>query len=230
MGQPNPHYEVIHSGKHDATWLDLRRLGVGASESPVLPGLSTFRSPSDIYADKLGIADAFDENEHMIIGQMAERTVLKIFERLSGHTVASDQRLLRSKKWPWLQATPDGAIITTDLDNPISEVIEAKVTSIPWPDGAPKYVWGQIQHQMAVMGLDKGCAVALHGSTLPWTHIERDNDYIDNVHGARRRPLALHYLLLERDCCQRVRRHRSQQRGDCLRDGPHCDDSSSRRR
>ena len=174
MGCP---YEVVYDGPHDDKWLEERRKSVGASESPGIVGLSSFGSPLEVFADKIGAGKPFEANEAMEWGVLLEPVVIAEYARKSGREVLREGRLLRSLEWPFLSCTPDAM----HTDTPIGPV-QAKVTRHVWIDQAPKWVWAQVQHELAVTGADVGVAVALcEGTKLLWETIKRDDDYIQNT-------------------------------------------------
>lgn len=167
-------FDVIPFGTREE-WLELRRLGIGGSDAAGLLGVSPWSSPVSIFADKvLGSDDA--DSEPMYWGRTLEPVILAHYSRETGRTVKSDGRLLRSKRWPFMQVTLDGT-----QAGPSGEVgfVEVKNTRFHLKDGVPEHYWIQMQHQYAVTGYSWGSfAVLVMGSEFYWSDVKRDNEFI----------------------------------------------------
>jgi len=171
------HYEVVGDSADRESWLKLRREGIGGSDAPSLFGLTSWASPSSVQADKWGLLDEPDDAEILRWGRRIEPLILEALGEELGVAIESDGRLLRSTRHPFMQCTPDGR--TTD-----GTWIQAKNTMMAaeWEDGAPKRVWVQCQHEMAVTDAPECIAVALlFGNRLVWERIARDDEFIDDV-------------------------------------------------
>ena len=68
-------------------WLKQRKLGIGGSDVAAVLGLSAFRTPTDVYLDKIGEAEPRQATDSMHFGQLLEAVVAKEFARRTGMKV-----------------------------------------------------------------------------------------------------------------------------------------------
>lgn len=74
-----------------AAWLKARRLGIGASDTPAILGVSSWAGPVSVYADKAGLSpveDAESEPDYLILGRLSEATNAAMLQRKTALTVA----------------------------------------------------------------------------------------------------------------------------------------------
>ena len=50
-----------------------RKLGIGGSDMPIILGLSTYKTPYQLYLEKTGIVDTVDEVRFSILGTPVRR-------------------------------------------------------------------------------------------------------------------------------------------------------------
>lgn len=178
-GLEQPFEAVCDSDDRDR-WLQERRTGIGSSDAATILGLNPWKSPLELYADKLGIGDAEDAGEAAYWGTKIEPLVLSRFASETGRKTARAGILLRSKARPFQLATLDGTQIT---ERGVGSV-EVKCTSLEdrWEDGIPPYVHAQCQHQLAVTGYEFGSvAVLFKGRAFFYADFERDDDFIGEM-------------------------------------------------
>ena len=175
-------FEIIADSSRREHWLEMRKAGLGASDSPAVLGVSPFQSGLAVYADKIGVAEDKEETEAMKWGSLLEPLILAEFGAETGRTIYPAGKLLRSKSHPWMLATLDGEQETKG--RPRGNV-EAKATGWragDWSEGIPWHVQIQIQHQLFVTGREWGSAVALlNGCRLVWDDVQRDQKFIDEI-------------------------------------------------
>lgn len=166
------------------TWLLVRSTGIGASECAAVMGESRWGDAARVYASKLGLAPEI-EGEWLEWGLRLEPVVIEAYssERYSGRYCRRDERLLRSRRWPWLIATLDAwTAISEDADADLCplEIKTGRASEADdWADGPPRHYEWQLQHQMAVTGSPRASiACLLGGSRLVWCDVERDETMI----------------------------------------------------
>lgn len=139
-------------------WLAERFTGWTASEIPALLGFDKRKSPLAVYASKMGRATDIhteDDLELMRWGNRFEKPILDEYAERTGHEVEQVGVLLRSKEFPFILATLDGADWTA------KQALEVKTfgwwASDDWEStktgDVPKYVFVQVQMQLVVTGL-----------------------------------------------------------------------------
>jgi putative phage-type endonuclease len=170
---------------HPDAWLEARRKGIGSSDAAVVLGLSPYRTPLALWAEKRGLAPPQPETPAMRRGKLLEAHILDEAQELLGCELPSGARqvFLQHRDRPWQIATLDG--LTVD-----GLVVEAKTVGWrsarfwgePGTDEIPEPYLVQVQHQLAVAGRDEAAVVALiGGSDLHVYRIRRDDRLIDRM-------------------------------------------------
>lgn len=135
----------------EAAWLEARRSGVTATDVAKIMGLSGFGSARSVAEEKRQgpKPPSEEEEERFWFGHAAETA---IFERLRAILppalgVERCGTLYRSRRYPWLMASPDGFIV----DDGKRSLVEAKGTSMePWAMPPEDY---RVQvHVQAIVG------------------------------------------------------------------------------
>jgi putative phage-type endonuclease len=162
------------------TWLDWRRKGIGSSDASAVVGLNPWRTPWQVWLDKLGQMPD-EENERMYWGRVLEPIVASEFARRTGYEVAKVDQMLQHPVHTFMLCNLD--YVTQDPDGPA--IVECKTTdshnSEQWAEGVPEHYQIQAQHQMAVTGYAKVYMPVLIGGNRflePVPVIHRDDELI----------------------------------------------------
>jgi putative phage-type endonuclease len=164
-------------------WLEARYSCIGASEAAAALGLSPWQTTRELYHRKRRELPDEPDNAAMRLGRALEPVVVDQYHHATGATIeAHPCQLFKSKRWPWMGATPDALVV--DQANPELFPLEAKTTSWrraeEWgPEGSdeiPVDYLCQAQQQMLVLGRDRcDLAVLIDGRTLR-TYTARRSD------------------------------------------------------
>ena len=137
-------------------WLAARRLTLGASEVPVLFGLSPWRedgpqSVLELWALKRGLLEPQDAGAIAQWGNRLEAPILDAYRDAVGHEVEHSTITLRSRAHPRLSATPDG------IEHPAKGapgLVQVKTTAFAteWHQRIPPYIQAQLQAELLVTG------------------------------------------------------------------------------
>lgn len=151
---------VLPVGAPRDEWLEVRRSGIGGSDALACLGLHSRSSPYSVWADKRGLLPETNDNEPMLWGRLLEPVIAEEFTRRTG-IEAWPCGLMRSRQREWQLANVDR--LTADAG-----VLEIKSTSLyladDWDDDQiADAAEAQLQHYLAVTGLDHGYAVVLIG-------------------------------------------------------------------
>jgi putative phage-type endonuclease len=173
---------VLDFDTRDA-WLTARSEGVGATDAAAILGLSPWRGQLETYCEKLSIAPADQtEVERMEWGLLLQPVIAAKYARETGRTVIDPgpYNIHRSDDYPWMQASLDALVDAPDKGR---GVLEIKTTSgmraDDWIEDAPLHVQIQLQHQLAVTGLQWGSlAVLIGGQRFLWLDIPRNEEFI----------------------------------------------------
>jgi putative phage-type endonuclease len=176
-------------------WLSARRSGIGGSDIAAILGLSPWRTPLDVYRDKVeGIEQP--ETESMRWGRLLEDVVAREYARRAGVRIQRISDLIRKVGAEWAVATLDRVIVPNGTRARVHNgevrgaegVLECKVvnafTAGAWgrgdePDAVPLHYAAQCMWYLAVTGLP-WCDVAalIGGQRLVVRRIERDEETI----------------------------------------------------
>lgn len=157
-------------------WLKARRYGLGGSDALAALGLSPYSSRYSVWADKRGLLAEKDDSEAMKWGRRLEPIVAEAFSEETG-IGTSVCGLMRHVDRDWQLASVDRL-----TDN--GAVLEIKTTSSyrasDWDDDQlADAAEAQLQHYLAVTGLEHGYAAALiGGQKLEIRHVQRDERLI----------------------------------------------------
>lgn len=147
-------------------WLLWRRSGIGGSDAAAICGLDPFRSATSVWLEKVGLDDgAGPEDEAQRWGRLLEPAVIAEFEVRTELFVGDRQKALVHPTIPYLRATLDGCVYESVSEDvaPLG-IFEGKTASRrawDWADGVPDRVAIQVQHNLAVTGLDQAWVAAL---------------------------------------------------------------------
>ncbi|SFU39526.1 YqaJ viral recombinase family protein [Alicyclobacillus macrosporangiidus] len=163
-------------------WLAWRRLGIGGSDAAAVAGISPWKSPTSLYLEKLGAAEPEEAGEAAYWGTLQEPLVAKEFKERTGYLVRRRNAMLRH---------PEHDFMIADIDRLVHipgrgwGVLEVKCTgarhSGDWEDDkVPDHYMLQLQHYLAVTGLEFGFfAVLIGGQKYHQVEVERDDQLID---------------------------------------------------
>lgn len=139
-----------------------RNKGIGASEAPVVVGLSPWKTPLQLWRDKRGLSDKGRATIAQRAGLALESIVIEELEEKIGRQVTQRQVQFFDTTHNWRWATVDG--IAGD------HLVEAKTSSSKdgWgeegTDQIPPYYAVQVQHALACVGLEVAYVPVLFGT------------------------------------------------------------------
>jgi putative phage-type endonuclease len=168
------------------TWLDWRRTGIGASDAPVVAGVSPYKSRVELWLEKAGLSTPDSGMSHpMRWGHRLEPAIALALQERIGCTYAGEQVCLQSEERPWQLATLD-RVIDDETIAELKSVTPAKAASLGEDgdaDSLPQDWLLQGQHQLAV-SRSKVVIFAVFVGTLEDIriyHVERNDQLIDSL-------------------------------------------------
>ena len=159
-------------------WLELRKKGIGGSDSAAIVGLDRYRSAFDVYAEKIGLKPEQPDNEAMRQGRDLEQYVAERFMEATGKKVRRRNAMLQHPEYPFMIADIDRWIVGENAG------LECKTTSIlnraKFSQGEfPPNYYVQCMHYMAVTGAERWyLAVLVLNNAFHVFTIERDENEI----------------------------------------------------
>ena len=166
-------------------WLELRRNGIGGSDASVVMGKNPWRSIQQLWEDKTGKTPVQENsNEYTYWGNVMEGIIRKEFMNRTGLKVRQKHFMMFHPRFPFMFADVDG-IVTDERGEKC--IFEAKTVSQyredEWKDGKiPTEYMMQVQHYLAVCGMNKAYIAALiGGNKFVFTTIYRDDSLIEEL-------------------------------------------------
>lgn len=161
-------------------WLEYRKTGIGGSDASVVCGINRYKSPVELWMEKVNNFPPQDAGESAYWGTQLESLVRAEFTMRTNIEVSLVKQLLQSEEHTFMLANLDGV-----CNDPIYGdcIFEAKTASAfkanEWEDAIPDEYMLQVQHYMAVTGYKAAyIAVLIGGNTFRWRLIERDEELI----------------------------------------------------
>ncbi len=157
-------------------WLEMRRSKIGASDAPVIMNMSPWKTPYELWKEKIGLPCDQYVNSAMRRGLALESQALETYESMTGN-IMLPQVVLNHPTISWMMATMDG--ISTDKKRGVEiKCAGKKDHNIAKKGNIPDKYIPQLQHQMEVTGLDVIDYFSYHDQEGVVVEIKRDNEFI----------------------------------------------------
>lgn len=183
--------------RSEDAWLERRTKGLGASDAAAAIGVSPYKTPYQLWAEKVGLVEPPDlsDREWIEWGHRLEPIIAKAYADRSGRTVElwPQYGLVIHKQHDWLCCTPD-AVQCGDPPEGIADrnamgLLQIKTTGAflakEWEDEPPLHCQVQVQHELLVTGCTWGTlAVLVGGQKLLWFDVTRNEKFIVGMFAA----------------------------------------------
>ena len=156
----------------DKQWDEWRRNGIGASDAPVIMGVSPFKTINQLWKEKV-MGWKQPSNEAMERGKRLEDEALGKFMMETG-LLMSSQVMKEHEKIPWMRATLDGY---EEKENILVEVKTCRNIH----QEVPKHYYPQLQHQMEVANADWMYYYSYDGSCGKTLKVEKNPSYVEKM-------------------------------------------------
>lgn len=168
-------------------WLAARHEGIGASDTPsILEAEGAYKTRLQVWAEKVNKeVQAIEDERFMEIltfGHKMEPVIRETLQERTGMKVVPEKRTLAHPEHPFIRANldgwieMDGVMVPAELKN-VSEFMGSK-----WEDEPPLKFNIQLQHQMYVVGADRGVlAAVIGGNRFVYAVIDRNEKFISQM-------------------------------------------------
>lgn len=183
----------------------IRSTGIGGSDIGAILGLSRFKSPYDVYLDKIGEGDGFTGNNATHWGNILEAVVADEYSAQTGNKVQRVNKTIRHPDHEWAIANIDRAVVVPEIAKRVyirkdgtlatNRILECKTANgfktamwgEPGSDFVPDSYFCQCQWYMFVCNADYAdLAVLIGGQDFRIYKIERDQAFIEGMYKAAR--------------------------------------------
>lgn len=156
----------------------LRKNFIGASDAPIIMGVSPWRTVKQLYSEKIGTEAPQKETYPMTRGNELEALAREMFEKITGYWVMP--RRLFHPIYEWMMASLDGMDATEKVVVEIK--CPGKKSHAQAKNGkVPEIYYPQLQHQMIVADLKKMYYFSYYGGSHYLFTVERDDEYCEKL-------------------------------------------------
>lgn len=109
-----------------AAWLKGRRTGIGGSDVAAVLGLNPWKTPLDVWNDKLGLSEDKGMSEPAYWGTVLEDTVAREFQQRTGMKVQKVTHQFVDPECDWMIANIDRAIINREIAKKVRPLLDVE--------------------------------------------------------------------------------------------------------
>lgn len=162
-------------------WLAWRSKGIGGSDAAIICGLNKYKSASELWLEKTGQIEVKPAGESAYWGTVLEPVIKAEFTRRTGLEVSPVNAILQHPEHSFILGNVDGVVDDPELGPGIFEAKTANAfLAAAWDDSVPEMYQLQLQHYLAITGLEYAhIAVLLGGNTFKHQIVPRDNQIIE---------------------------------------------------
>lgn len=160
-------------------WLEMRKSKVGASDAPIIMGVSPYKTPYQLWREKLSL-DESKWNGAMQRGHDLEDKARAKFVKMTGINV--EPKVLFHPRNKWMMASLDGYY----MDDDDEYAVEIKCPNkndheLALNNMVPEKYQPQLQHQLAVTEMDMMYYFSFDGENGVIVEVTRDDKYIKQM-------------------------------------------------
>lgn len=176
MQETSPaHFIKLEFEQSTDEWLSWRRGGIGASDAPVVMGLSPWQTDGELFLLKTGRKAERPANDAMQRGKRLEPVARLAYVNRTGVDVAPV--CVQSREHPWMRASLDG------LSADGRHVVEIKCPGekdhrLAASGSVPEKYYPQLQHILAVTGLGEIYYWSFRFDHAALLKVDRDEAFI----------------------------------------------------
>lgn len=159
-------------------WETLRSKYIGASDAPIIMGVSPWKTPLQLWEEKVGIADHTQKTQALLRGVDLESYARESFERIVKMDVFP--QVIYHPHNNYMMASLDGL----SLDGKCAVEIKcpgAKSHAIALEGKIPDIYIPQLQHQLACLELESMWYYSFDGEDGVAIKVARDDEYIKRL-------------------------------------------------
>jgi putative phage-type endonuclease len=170
--------KIIDLKQNTPEWLEFRKTKIGASDAPIIMGVSPWKNTHQLYWEKMNPFKNQKTFSYMQRGHDLEPIARKQFEDKFDMMVFPT--VIQHKDYDWMIASLDGLSFDKDC------FVEIKCPgkhdhALAMMGIIPDHYKPQLQHQIACTGLSFGYYQSSNGKTEVTIRVPRDDVYIDQL-------------------------------------------------
>lgn len=173
-------YKIINVEQGTPDWLSLRENYIGASEAPVIMGVSPYETPYQLWERRVGLKPPIEQTEAMRRGHEDEPLARKWAESsflFKSSPIELPPAVLVSLTNPWMLASLDG------FNEEAPVCAEFKSIKMDYHEmvrngQCPEIYFPQLQHQAEVAGVAQVLLVSYKENDTVGMWVQRNDSYI----------------------------------------------------
>lgn len=159
-------------------WLELRKTKIGASDAPIILGVSPWKTPLQLWEEKLGLRESEPMNEHMRRGHELEPVARAAYNDATGNLC--EPEVVFHPEYEWMMASLDG--ISPGRDIIVEIKCPGEADHITASEGkVPSKYYPQLQHQMACANVVKAHYFSYRDGNFHLVEVARDEEFINDL-------------------------------------------------
>ena len=162
---------------NQSLWLEARKKGVGGSDVGSILGFNKYKSPLQLYYEKINSDVSNVDNAFTRAGTYLEPAIANWYRDTGEHIVLNEgSKIYYIEDTPYL-CTPDRILCNTN--GSVVGVLECKNTSMTF-DEIPLYWYSQLQWNMSIVGVETGVLAWLEkGYDFKAITLDLDQEFIN---------------------------------------------------
>ena len=173
----------VELAQRSEEWKRWRKAGITATDTPVIMGVSAFKTPYRLWCEKIGRMQEPDLSAIPAVryGVQNEARALRLFEEQTSDIIMP--ACAEHDQYPIFRASFDGlntAGEPVEIKCPSEDVLNDVKARATQSDAYRMYVW-QVMHQIFVADARKGWLVFLDGDKLIVFGVDRDEKMIADI-------------------------------------------------
>lgn len=163
-------------------WLEIRRNSIGGSDAASACGMSPWKSPLELWCEKMDMIPDKETNESMRRGTYLEEYVAQRFQEETGKKVRRDNFMYSSDDFPCLTANIDRVIVGEDAGLECKTMNDYSSNDYDFESGEiPVQYYCQCQHYMMVMGWKYMYIAFSSNFKFSWLKVDRNQEFINDM-------------------------------------------------
>lgn len=169
--------KIIDIQQNTPEWIELRQSKIGASDAPIIMGVSPWKKPNELWEEKLGFKKSSFNSDAMQRGHQLEPVARAMCEKYFECALYPVIGIHDENDW---------AMASFDAYNENGLIVEikcpGKVDHQTALDGKiPDKYYPQLQHQMYVANCIDMYYCSFDGVNCVYVHVKRNDQYIDQM-------------------------------------------------
>jgi putative phage-type endonuclease len=168
-----PRIERLH--QNTPQWHRWRRLGIGASDAPVIMGETPFKTPRTLWSIKTGRIAEPPAGPAARRGHQLERCARRAYERHTG--IQMEPLCVVHQELEWMRASLDGLSFDGTTLVEVKCPLSLRDRTTAQEGRIPVQYYAQLQHQLEVSGAQQAHYWSFHGSDGILIELRPDREY-----------------------------------------------------